>query len=151
MFPKRFQLPLETYLFFAALAGASAVQFDSKRKLFFTTWLTKIHAKLCGLGLIAQFLFSLIRCVGMDRGNTFEFNLCVMVTFAISLPILAYFSQMFQPEGVKELCNVMFKYASDYKRKLNSGGIHVNFARVTILTRGDGNEPDSCILLGNIR
>ncbi|OXA42370.1 hypothetical protein Fcan01_22798 [Folsomia candida] len=115
MFPKRFQLPLETYLFFAALAGASAVQFDSKRKLFFTTWLTKIHAKLCGLGLIAQFLFSLIRCVGMDRGNTFEFNLCVMVTFAISLPILAYFSQMFQPEGVKELCNVMFKTHSDFR------------------------------------
>lgn len=118
MFPRRFHIFMETYLFFASHTGASGVLYDAKRRRFYTTTISKLQARLTEFLLAQQFFFGVIRCVQTAKGSSFESNICAITTLALIMPITAHFSQTFQPHGTAELCNMMYHYAAQYRREL---------------------------------
>ncbi|OXA38617.1 hypothetical protein Fcan01_26559 [Folsomia candida] len=106
----------DTFLEILAFPGGSAVRFDSRRKLFYTTRLTKFKATLAGTLLFAQFISSSIQCLFIDPAETFEFNLCVVIVFSITLPLTAYIPHIFQPREMVRVCNLTSNYAETFKR-----------------------------------
>lgn len=123
MFSRRLFILVDVFLSITTLVGGSSVGFDSTRRRYYTTWFTIFKCRVCGSFLIWQFCFGFVRCMQLVKDkndNIFEFNICVAVTFALALPIVAYLPEMFQPKNLTNIHNRLLQYASTFRGKCDT-------------------------------